>query len=305
MADEPSDRSAQDDLPCRIRRGMALLQSLRDGDQGVVAITSCGEAAIPGLYAFARRRDPSGLYHARCRAVEALAALHAANELHDLLTIPLDRPDPVERTGDEAVVNAAARALGRVKDPAAWPLLLALSRRRHLTGVIEAIGRFGDSRAIPALIDALAEDCSRPVAEEALLRHGGATIAPLLAIANRPHQSVSGLRQRRAAARLLCAMDVPMCRELRALADAADPELRATANIRILAAGNKSERSDAAGRLIDLLRDAAWPLTIDIEAALAAHRDGAADQLQERLTRETDPQAAERLHRLSRRIAGP
>ena len=104
----------------------------------------------------------------RRRAVEALAALGAQDALIEFLESAPDITDPVERLGEDAVINAAARALCDLREPRVFQLLLSLVKRRTLSGVVAALGPFRRPETIPYLIDALAEDESCPEAEAAL-----------------------------------------------------------------------------------------------------------------------------------------
>jgi hypothetical protein len=88
------------------------LRALREADRAVLDLSALGPVAIPALRHFLFRREPSGLYQPRCDAVAALAALRADEVLLDFLEAApeVEIADPVERTGEDAVINAAARA---------------------------------------------------------------------------------------------------------------------------------------------------------------------------------------------------
>ena len=101
-----------------IQRALERLKSLHDGDLGVLEIVACGRRAIPALRALLLEGEFSGIDHPRCRAVEALAALSAHDVLIEFLSAPRDVADPVNRTGEEAVINTAARALAASCDVA-------------------------------------------------------------------------------------------------------------------------------------------------------------------------------------------
>jgi HEAT repeat protein len=111
--------------------------------------------AIPALRALLFQREPSGLYQPRCQAVKALAALEAYDVLIEYLNAPRAIADPVERVGEDAVINAAARALTGLHEARIFELLMSLSETRLLPGVIGALGRFGKVEAIPYLVEAL------------------------------------------------------------------------------------------------------------------------------------------------------
>ena len=183
------------------------LQSLHNGDVGVVETIACGKRAIPALRALLFEREPSGLFETRCRVVQVLAKLDARDVLIEFLTDRHEATDPVERLGDDAVVNAVARAVARYRDEQVFQLLWALARRRPLPGLIAALGSLGRPESIPCLIDALAEDECRSVAEAALEKQGEAARIALLRTKARPlppgGESASQVRQRHSILRLL------------------------------------------------------------------------------------------------------
>jgi len=97
-------------------------------------------------------REPSGLYEVRRRAVDALSALGAHDVLMDFLRTYHDVTDPIERLGEDAVINAVALALAPAQEPSVFRLLLSILRRRKLAGVVEAGGAFRRPEAIPYLV---------------------------------------------------------------------------------------------------------------------------------------------------------
>jgi len=192
------------DLEAAIRK----LRSLHDGDLGVVETVMCGMRAIPALRAVLFEREPSGLFETRCRAVQALSALRAREVLVEFLVNPHWAADPVERLGDDAVINAAARALAKWRDEDTFQVLLKLSKERLLPGVVAAIGSFRRAAVIPYLVAGLAEDECRPFAEAALGKFGARARGALTQIVNATEpcpgsESPSRMRQRQSALRLL------------------------------------------------------------------------------------------------------
>ncbi len=184
------------------------LKSFRDGDVSIQAVVACGRGAIPGLRALLFEREPSGLFEARVRAAEALSALWAHGVLLEFLSANREVTDPVERLGEDAVINAAAKALAYRSDPGLFEVLMRLAHRPCLTGVIFALGTFRKAEAIPLLVEALSEDVSRLTAEKALARMGTVARPALIDVADRPigcheRESESQLRQRRSARKLL------------------------------------------------------------------------------------------------------
>ncbi len=254
------------------------LKSLHDGDVGVVEVVACGASAIPALRAMLFQREVSGLFDTRCRAVEALAALGAGDVLIEYLNVEHLAADPVERLGDDAVINAAARALAKTREERAIPLLLRLARRPALSGVIAALGAFDRTEAIPVLIDALEDDASRQSAQSALKRMGRTARPALVASANcrlptPDRESESSLRRRRSALALLA--EIGLSREtwpeVRSLVRDKDARIAVLACKLCLAHAPTRERRAAIGRLNELLLSADWMLRQEIEACLAIH----------------------------------
>ena len=156
----------------RVKRAIEKLKSLHDGDRGFIETVACGRRAIPALRELLFEREPSGLFQARCLAAKALAELKAYDVLIEFLEDPRDVTDPVERVGEDAVINSAARAAAALREPRVFDLLIRLAETRPLPGVIGALKAFSQIEAIPYLIEALAEDESRPEAEAALRNLG-------------------------------------------------------------------------------------------------------------------------------------
>lgn len=241
----------------------------------MVDVVSCGTAAVLALRALLFEREPSGLYQVRCRAVAALAALHAYDVLFEFLRADRNAVDPVERLGDDAVINAAALALANVADEKVFRLLLALAKRPVLTGVIAAMGSFGRAESIPALIDALEDDASRPTAIMALKKIGARARSALAAAAklrtpSEDRESVSSLRRRRSALRLLIDMGQPgkIWPELRCLMGDEDAIVSTLACKLCFSGASPHEVKQAIHRLIALLPDADWVLRDEIADCL-------------------------------------
>ncbi len=260
---------------------IARLKSFHD-ELGILDVIACGDQAIPALRNILFERERSGLYQTRCRAVDALSALRAHNVLIEFLQVERQITDPIERVGEDAVINAAALALASVREQRVLELLLRLARRPVLTGVIGALGAFEAEAAIPALIDALEEDASRVTAAGALRKLGGRARAALtrtvdVRLPTETSESVSSVRRRRSALRLLAELgrsQIPW-RVLRRLMRDKDTELAAFACEIGLVSGPASERKGIVGRLIELVGEANWMVQEEIEACLVAHSDSA------------------------------
>jgi HEAT repeat protein len=277
-----------------VRRALDRLQSLKDGDLGVVDITACGRRAIPALRALLLEGRSSGIYQPRCRAIEALSALGAHDVLIEFLSSPREISDPVNRTGEDAVVNAAARALVGLDNERVFPLLTRLAEMRPLAGVVEAIGSFPRAESVPHLVRALAEDHTRAVAEEALLQLGSSVRPALVDLAARPQPSAeaetaSSVRIRRSALRLLARIGAPP-RQFAGLIYDADPEIAAEACAALLGSDDSGERMQAVARLVDLLPQLPWFGVSDAERCLVEHFEDAREIVAARLRQESpDP----------------
>jgi HEAT repeat protein len=267
------------------QRAVSKLKSFHDGDIAVLDVIACGDQALPSLRALLFAREPSGLYQARVRAVDALARLGANQVLIEFLEADGTISDPVERVGEDAVINAAALALADVRLEKVFELLLRLARRPALTGVIGALGAFGRVEAIPVLIDALGEDASRITAEVVLRKLGDPARTALLKIATvRPseRESESSARRRRSALRLLSEMGLPSDAwpSLRFLAYDTDAKIAATACEICLDRGPAAERPTCTRCLIRLLAHGDWILRREIESCLVAHFDRTRNEIE-------------------------
>jgi len=83
--------------PPAVENAIAALKSFQHGDRGVLDVIACGARAIPALRAMLFEHERSGLFQARCRVVQALAALGAYDVLIEFLEANRTIADPVER----------------------------------------------------------------------------------------------------------------------------------------------------------------------------------------------------------------
>jgi hypothetical protein len=251
------------------------LKSTRDCDDGLVEILAYGRSAIPALRTLLFAREPSGLFEARCRAVDALAAVKAYDVLVDYLNAHQAAADPVECLGDDAVINYTAWAVARTREESVFTLLLKLAQRPALSGVIGALGAFGRIEAIPTLINALEEDGSRNVVEFMLLRLGPAGYEELLQSAQRllpsqEHENESSRRRRRSSLSLLTKIGLRTDGWLQVRSLIADNDIK----IAVLACklwlsyAPPNKAAEAIDRLVALLPFADWLLREEIEGIL-------------------------------------
>ncbi len=261
-----------------VGRAIDKLKMLRGGELAVLDVIACGKPAIPALRALLLEPEPSGLFEVRCRAVEALAALGAFDVLIEFLSANRVAADPIERLGDDAVLNAAALALVKSGDPRAFKLLLDVAKRACLIGAVGALGRFRRIEAIPFLVAALEDDGSRSTAEAALRRLGASCRAALLDTARSylpslERESESSVRRRRSALKLLAEIGIPQKTwpALRHLMRDHDATISVLACKACLAFAPPSERHSAIHRLIELLADTEWMLRGEIADCLVVH----------------------------------
>jgi hypothetical protein len=280
----------------RIARAVARLTSLRDDSAlGVPEAVACGPAAIPALRRVLFGREPSGLYEPRRHAVAALAELGAYDVLAEYLAAYLATvdmiADPVEKTGDEAVVNAAARALAEWPDETVLPRLLALTQHAPLAGVVDALARLRCIAAIPYFVRALAEDFTRCEAEEALRSFGEDAVPALLEAAHvripaDGLESASSLRRRRSVLALLAETGLgpeELGPGIEAFLDEEDATLAILGCRILLTSGAAGAAPAAIRRLIDLLPVADLLRRIDIEDCLVTHFEAAREHIAEAL----------------------
>lgn len=274
----------------QVEQAITTLKSFRNGDLGVACAIACGDEAVPALRDVLVQREPSGLFQARCRAVEALAALGAHDVLIEFLEIHRHTIDPIEQLGEDAVINAAALALANVRDEHVFELLQRLAQRPSLTGVIGALGAFGRVEAIPALVAALADDASRPTAESALRKLRRRARAALIAVAiGRPprgeRESETQARQRRSALRLLAEMGGlrDTWPSLRSLVQDTDAKIVVLACEICFRSAPAAQWRGCADRLIRLLAQGDWMLRQEIEDCLAAHFDQTREAIEDYL----------------------
>jgi HEAT repeat protein len=262
-----------------VERAIARLKSFQEGAAlAVLDVIAFGKEAIPALRGVLFTRERSGLHQARCCAVAALAALGASDVLIDFLETERLVTDPVERAGEDAVINAAAGVLPKAREPRVFALLVRLARSSRLTGVIGALGASGRAEAIPVLVDALEDDASRPVAEAALHRFGKRTERALLNAATTrlpvpERESASSVRKRRSALGLLA--EIGVARQswpiLRQLMDDTDVKIAMLACEICFGCASAVERSKAVRRLIDLLAHSDWARRDESERLLISH----------------------------------
>ena len=254
------------------------MNSLREGELAVYVLVACGERAIPPLREFLLHGRPSVVHEPRRRAVRALAELGAKDVLVDYLRMPKPIADAAVRFGEEAVENAAARALGNWQTRDAFEVLLEVGRSRVLPGVVEALGRFGRSEAIPYLIIALGDDVARRDAEHSLRSLGEESRPALIEAARTPdpsrkEESPSSLARRRSALRILTSLwpTSEAWPKIQPLLYDEDFEIVISAAAIALKVRDTADEKFAIQRLIQVLPHANWFLQSEVESCLLEH----------------------------------
>jgi hypothetical protein len=146
------------------------LQSIQEIDQAAIELISIGARAVPALRQFLLTGKPSTVFQPRMAAVEILGQIGAKNVLLEFLRTSVQTSDPAVRFGEIAVRSTAAREI------ACWPgddvntAIMDILRESPLPGACDAAGQLRLNSAAPYLVDALADDVSRPRAMDALRR---------------------------------------------------------------------------------------------------------------------------------------
>lgn len=166
--------------------------NLHSGPSVFHLVVRLGEAAIPALERLVR--GPSqAIYHSRCLAVDALAAIgtpHAVEALTRALRDSIARElDPVSLEAEGVLVSHIAEHLSRFNTTEVTDALLAALRRRPYAYCAAALGLTADPRAVPLLVECLFEDPARPAAAAAL-RKFGKTALPWLTAAALERQTI-------------------------------------------------------------------------------------------------------------------
>ncbi|KAF2988836.1 hypothetical protein OGR47_21090 (plasmid) [Methylocystis sp. MJC1] len=261
--------------PDDVRLAVNRLKSLHDGESAIIDVVSFGKQAIPALRRLLFTREPTGMYHPRCLAVRALAALQDCDGLIDFLKTPTKRSDALEAIGDEAVINAAARALAKFPEERVFEFLLSVAEREYLPGVIDALGSFEKVETIPFLVAALSDDDCRRYAEGALLKLGSSARQSLITTIVESPSDEGGiaLRKRVSALRLLIeiGLEAQSWPILRHLMWDRNPKLAALVCGIALEIAPPREKKEAVSRLNALLGDIGWTLAREIERQILAH----------------------------------
>jgi hypothetical protein len=256
------------------------LLNLHSAASGEITLIRAGPSASPALREFLFARVPNGIYQPRCSAIHVLMALGANEILRDyLLTSPV-ATDPVERMGDEAVINAAARALSKVREPWVFDFLRDLAKHRISPGLVDALGAFDRKEAIPIFIASLGEDDAWIYGAHALQRLGTIAQDALIDAASAPqpspsNESQSSVRKRRRSLEVLASAGTSLDHRwatLSKLIDDCDSRvavLTCKIGLRMVA---MREKEHLIRRLQQLREGADWVLVMDIDHCLEDYK---------------------------------
>jgi Enolase, N-terminal domain len=277
-----------------IRRFVQDLESLREGSMVAAALVGCGARAIPALRSFLLQGRPRGIYQPRQLAVETLGQLGAKDALLEYLSKPLEIKDAVVRLGEDAVRSTAARELGRWQTVDVFECLTRAGVDHLLPGIVEALGTFRRTEAMPYFLWALGDGVCRSYAEEAIRGLGVAARPFLMNAAGTRNPSVdeespSSLQRRRWALRILADLKVSDedWTRLQESLEEDDPEVVITTARIGLEVAPMLDKWRAVRRLIEMLPRAGWFLRTEARAALAEHFDVAQGAVQDEIARRT------------------
>lgn len=275
-----SQKYADSDIPsgdAEVRRLLACLQSLVEGQSAIEELAACGPRAVPSLREFLLSGRITSVPQPRMWAVEALALLGARDVLIEYLQAAGRGVDAQLQFAEDAVKNTAGRRLSAWRDDETFETLLEFCKKWNLPGVIETIAEFERPEAIPCLDRALEDDMCRIAAEDGLRRLGPAARCALVLSAvtplpNADEETPSSLCRRRSALRLLTVIGVERqsWAELRQLLSECDPELVARLARIASSVANPSDRVSVAANLVATLGRLPWFVSKEAEEALVA-----------------------------------
>jgi len=304
----PANASPEAEIEALVRD----LDVLLTAEAAATALVRHGSAAIEPLRRFLFDGRPSGVFQPRRWAVRALSALGAREILLEYLRRDHDVADREVRLGEEVVEGEAAQLLAASPDGEIVDALLTLARRRVIPGLLEALARLREPRAVPLFVHALEDDFSRPTAERALtdldrLARDALVDAAMSKTPSRWDESGMSLRRRRSALQLLKAtgLDSASWDRLRPTLDDRDVEVRVSASTLALAAGAPADVPRAVDVLLAAVPGAPWYLEVDIEDALVSYFTNRTPELVHRLGRfanEAPDPVARVLRRVRRRL---
>jgi len=260
-----------------VRLLVERLRSLAEGEAAIADLVACGPRAVPYLRTFLLAGRITSVPLPRVWAVEALAWLRANDVLLEYLQTPARTHDPQLLLAEDAVKNTAARRLGESRDEQTFQILLDLSRKRNLPGVIESLAEFERPEAIPCLDRALEDDFCRAAAEAGLRRlsvraRNALMLSAVTPLPNAEEETPASLSRRRSVLMLLAevGLDRKNWAELRPILDARDPEVLVRIARITAAVADSADRFTVARKLVGILARLPWYLIKEAETTLEA-----------------------------------
>jgi HEAT repeat protein len=187
------------------------LDNLRWNLQVQADVLRLGERAVPALIDFLH--GPTSQFpEGRVLAAEALGRIGGEGAFQGLLKAlhprRVEHLSPVLRLSEETVQDAVARQLGRLGDRRAVPALIEALRLHCLLGAAEALAQFREPNALPGLVRALEDAFKRDRLSGLVLEWGRAAIPHLMATleqrrTNEDEELLPSLERRAEALRLL------------------------------------------------------------------------------------------------------
>jgi hypothetical protein len=260
-----------------VRRLIACLQSLVDGQSAIEELAACGPRAIPPLREFLLSGRVTSVPQPRMWAVEALALLGAREVLIEYLQAPNRVVDTQLQFAEDAVRSTAGRGLSAWRDNQTFEILLDLCRKRNLPGIVETLAGFERAEAIPCLDRALEDDMCRKAAEDGFRKLGPIARSALLLSAvtplpNTEEETPSSVCRRRSVLGLLTEIGVERQNwaDLRPLLAERDPELLTRLAHIASSVAESRDRACAAAALVGVLGRLPWFVCKEAEEALVA-----------------------------------
>jgi hypothetical protein len=191
----------------QMRRLIADLDSLLEGERAAAMLIASGKDAVPYLERFLLGGPPKTIALPRCRAVHALGELAAESVLVSYLREYNPPADAQVLFAEDAVRSAAAVELLRWKTEQTFQVLLNAAKQRATSGLITALGEFRMGQTVPLLFETLEDDLCREAAKGALRKVPAISrhyaILSIRGLTDVPVRGPFALRRRRATLQLL------------------------------------------------------------------------------------------------------
>ncbi len=160
----------------RVRTALfEALKNLHEGPLVLPQVVQLGESAVPALEELLRGPS-SAIHHARCLAANGLGAIPGPAATEALVRALRDsvarKLDPVSLEAESVIVNCIAEHLSHRPGAQVTQALLEALRVRPYPFCALALAQKNDLRAIPLLVQCLADDAARSASLAALRAYG-------------------------------------------------------------------------------------------------------------------------------------